>query len=77
MFILHEEQLACFSERKWKKVYFTDGEFNGSSDLEKAYVVGIPFVAGQDSTKLSCPVPSPPSLHTILANIESGLKYCK
>ena len=64
MFSLRKEglHLKCFREREWKNVYSTDGRFDVLPDIEKAYVIGIPHATDQDSTRLSCPVPPPPSL---------------
>ena len=67
MFSLRKEglHLKCFREKEWKNVYSSDGKFDVSPDIEKAYVIGIPHAVDQDSTRLSCPVPPPPSLPTI------------
>ena len=67
MFNLCKEglHLKCFREKEWKNVYSTDGKFDVSSDIEKVYVIGIPLATDQGSTRLSCPVPLPPSLYTI------------
>ena len=62
MFRLH---LKCFREREWKNIYPIDGKFDVSSNIEKAFVFGIHHAANQDSTRLSYPVPPPPSLHAI------------
>ena len=64
MFSLRKEglHLKCFREREWKNVYSTDGRFDVLPDMEKPYVIGIPHATDQDSTRLSCPVPPPPSL---------------
>ena len=78
MFSLRKEglHLKCFREMEWKNVYSTDGRFDVLPDIEKAYVIGIPHAADQDSTRLSFLVPPPPSLHTITSpfNTEFGLK---
>ena len=57
--------LKCFRGREWNDVYPTDGKLDVSSDIEKAFVIGVPHAADQDSARLPSPAPPPPSLHAI------------
>ena len=67
MFSLHKEGLhsKCFREREWKNVYPIDGKLDVSSDIEKAFVIGSPHAADQDSAIFPSPALPPPSLHAI------------
>ena len=67
MFSLRKEglHLNCFRERKWKNVYPIDGKFDVSSDIEKAFVIGIPHAADQDSARFPSPAPPSPLLHVL------------
>ena len=51
MFSVRKEglHLKCFREREWKNVYSIDGRFDVLPDIEKAYVIGIPYATDQDS----------------------------
>ena len=59
--------LKCFRGREWKDVYPIDGKLDVSSDIEKAFVIGVPHAADQDSARLPSPAPPPPSLHAIIS----------
>ena len=67
MFSLPKEglHLKCFRQREWKNVYPIDGKFDVSSDIEKAFVTGIPHAADQGRAILPSPALLRPSLHAI------------
>ena len=77
MFSLRKEglHLKCFREREWKNVYPIDGKFDVSSDIEKAFVIGIPHSADQGSAILPSPALPPPSLHAITSTSFPTLSF--